>query len=203
MFTGIIRNSGEVVLIERNQGGDTRMVIRSSLAVSLNIGDSIACNGACMTVVNRNDDWFAIEVSDVSLSCTTFGQWSKGTKINLERPLTLEQGLDGHLVTGHIDTMGQVMAMVPKAGSVELTIGFDPSYAPLIAPKGSITVDGVSLTVNTIGQGRFSVNLIPHTAQVTTLGGLKQGDKVNLEIDIIARYLKQLMSTTQRVVEMA
>ncbi len=197
MFTGIITDIGTLKSVTRDTGGewgDTRMDIACSYDTStIDIGASISHAGACMTVIEKGPDWYAFEVSDESLSKTTMGDWKEGRKINLERALTGADELGGHLVTGHVDGVGTLTSREEIAGSIKLDFSAPDHIAFGIAPKGSITVDGVSLTVNDASGSTFSVNIIPHTAQATTLGGLQVGDEVNLEIDLIARYVARYL----------
>jgi len=197
MFTGIITDIGTLKSVTRDTGGewgDTRMDIACSYDTStIDIGASISHAGACMTVIEKGPGWYAFEVSDESLSKTTMGDWTVGRKINLERALTGADELGGHLVTGHVDGVGTLTSREEIAGSVKLDFLAPDHIAFGIAPKGSITVDGISLTVNDASGSTFSVNIIPHTAQATTLGGLQVGDEVNLEIDLIARYVARYL----------
>lgn len=197
MFTGIITDIGTVKSVARGTGGewgDTRMDVECSYDTkTIDIGASISHAGACMTVIEKGPGWYAFEVSDESLDKTTMRKWEAGTKINLERALTGSDELGGHLVTGHVDGVGKLLVRTEVAGSLKLDFTAPDHIAFGIAPKGSITVDGVSLTVNDVTDSRFSVNIIPHTAQATTLGGLQPGDEVNLEIDLIARYVARYL----------
>ena len=204
MFTGIITDIGTVKSVTRGTGGhsksswggDTRIDIECAYDTStIDIGASISHAGACMTVIEKGPNWYAFEVSDESLDKTTMRQWKAGTNINLERALTGADELGGHLVTGHVDGVGTLTSRTEIAGSLKLDFTAPDHIAFGIAPKGSITVDGVSLTVNEASGSTFSVNIIPHTAQVTTLGGLQQGDEVNLEIDVIARYVARYLAS--------
>jgi len=200
MFTGIVTAIGTVTASE--QRGDLRVTIACPYdPANIAIGASIACSGACLTVVERGgsagDAWFAVDVSGESQSRTVPGMWNAGAKLNLEQPLRLGDELGGHIVTGHVDAVGEVLGICPEGDSQRIGIHAPAALAPYIAAKGSITVDGVSLTVNEVsdqpdGSVHFALNIIPHTAEVTTLGGLKQGDRVNLEIDTMARYLKRM-----------
>ena len=200
MFTGIVTAIGKVTASE--QRGDLRVVIAAPCdPQTIAIGASIACSGACMTVVERGGEpgnaWFAVDVSAESVSCTVPGMWDVGSQLNLEQALKLGDELGGHIVTGHVDAKGEVAQIVPEGDSTRLTIVAPAELAPYIAPKGSIAVNGVSLTVNQVndqanGSVHFGLNIIPHTAEVTTLGALAQGDAVNLEIDTMARYLKRM-----------
>ena len=197
MFTGIITDIGVIKSVTRGtQGewGDTRMDVTCTYDTSsIDIGASISHSGACMTVIEKGSDWFAVEVSDESLSKTTMGEWGQGTKINLERALTGKDEMGGHMVTGHVDGVGTLVALEEIAGSHKLRFEAPADMAFGIAPKGSITIDGVSLTVNEVEGQAFEVNIIPHTWQVTTLGKLAVGSKVNLEIDVIARYVARYL----------
>lgn len=200
MFTGIVTAIGTVTASE--QRGDLRVTVACPYdPATIAIGASIACSGACMTVVEKGgvagDAWFTVDVSGESVSRTAPGMWAEGARLNLEQPLKLGDELGGHIVTGHVDAVGEVVRLAPEGDSTRLTIAAPAELAPYIAPKGSITLDGVSLTVNEVsdqpgGAVHFGLNIIPHTAEVTTLGGLKQGDGVNLEIDTMARYLKRM-----------
>jgi len=205
MFTGIITDIGVIESITRETGGewgDTRIRIKTHYDVdSIDIGASISHSGACMTVVEKDslntDDfagWFDFDVSDESLSKTTIGEWRAGTLVNLERAMTAKDELGGHLVTGHVDATGSVLELENIAGSRRIRFSAPDNVMMGIAPKGSICVDGVSLTVNEVGADWFEVNVIPHTLEVTTLGNLGTGDKVNLEIDLIARYVARYLS---------
>lgn len=195
MFTGIITDVGQVRHIETR--GDTHIVIATHYDVSeIALGASIACSGPCMTVVDKGnaaDRWFAVTASGETLSKTTIGDWKVGDKVNLERPMKVGEELGGHIVTGHIDGVAEVKSVLPEGESVRITFEAPVKLAPFIAPKGSVALDGISLTVNQVDGVRFGVNIIPHTQQVTTFGGLKPGMKVNLEIDLLARYVARLV----------
>lgn len=194
MFTGIVTDVGTVAAIRR--AGDTRFEIRTAFDVSaISVGASIACAGVCLTVIERGDDWFAVTVSGETLSRTSLGQWREGSPVNLERSLRLGDELGGHLVTGHIDGTATIASMRQEGDSWRMVFEAPPALARYIAEKGSVTIDGVSLTVNEVDGGRFGVNLIPHTLAVTTLGHNRAGDRVNIEIDIIARYVARLVGT--------
>lgn len=197
MFTGIITDIGTIKSITRETGGewgDTRMEVTCSYDTStIDIGASISHSGACMTVIETSSNSYAFEVSDESLSKTTMGDWEVGTKVNLERALTGKDEMGGHLVTGHVDGVGTLLEMEEIAGSHRLRFEAPADMAFGIAPKGSITIDGVSLTVNIVQGNQFEVNIIPHTWEVTTLGKLQVGGKVNLEIDLIARYVARYL----------
>lgn len=191
MFTGIITDIGEVKALEHK--GDLRARIGTRYDTSgIDIGASIACSGVCLTVVHLGPDWFEVEISAETLDKTTIGNWSVGTRINLERALKVGDELGGHIVSGHVDGLATIVDMRPEGDSVRYTFEAPSSLARFIAPKGSVALDGTSLTVNEVDGTRFGVNLIPHTQEVTTWGGSKVGDKVNLEIDTLARYVARL-----------
>jgi len=205
MFTGIITDIGSVESITRKTGGewgDTRIRIQTRYDVNtIDIGASISHSGACMTVVEKGKSesidfagWYDFDVSDESFSKTTIGSWKAGTLVNLERAMTAKDELGGHLVTGHVDDTGSVAEIENIAGSRRIRFKAPENVMMGIAPKGSICVDGVSLTVNAVEADGFEVNVIPHTLSVTTLGNLDGGDKVNLEIDLIARYVARYLS---------
>lgn len=200
MFTGIITAIGTVTDVTRS--GDLRVTIACPYdPATIAIGASIACSGVCLTVVERggvaDDAWFAVDVSGETVECTIPGMWQAGRRLNLETALKVGDELGGHIVTGHVDTVGELVLVREEGGSTRLAIRARAEFAPYIAAKGSITVDGVSLTVNDVrdrpdGSCDFALNIIPHTAEVTTLGSLAVGDKVNLEIDVLARYLMRM-----------
>jgi riboflavin synthase len=194
MFTGIVTHIGTIRSAE--QRGDLRVVIGADGVGDAALGASISCSGVCLTVVDKGPDWFAVDVSGETISKTA-NRWAEGTKFNLERALKLGDELGGHIVTGHVDGVGKITAMTPDGDSVQFVINAPASLAPYLAAKGSVTVDGVSLTVNAIedqadGTTDFTLNIIPHTAAVTTLGDRQPGDPVNLEIDVLARYLSRM-----------
>ena len=194
MFTGIVTDIGRIR--RRLPGGDTHFEIATG-AVDLAIGASVACSGVCLTAVDKGPDWFAVDVSGETLSCTTLGDWREGRRINLERALRAGDELGGHIVTGHVDTVARTVSRRPEADSEVFRFAVDRAFGRYIAPKGSVAVDGVSLTVNMVEDGadtQFSVNLIPHTLAVTTLGDLQQGDRINLEVDPMARYVARLLA---------
>jgi riboflavin synthase len=191
MFTGIITDIGTVVA--RETRGDTHFRIRTSYdTASIAIGASIACAGVCLTVVQKGADWFAVDVSAETLSRSMLGSWKEGSAINLERSLKVGDELGGHIVSGHVDGVGEVVATRVEGESLRIDFRAPTALAGYIAEKGSVTIDGASLTVNGVDGAVFGVNLIPHTQQVTTLGKLKAGDRVNLEIDVLARYVARL-----------
>jgi len=196
MFTGIITDIGTVRSAE--QRGDLRLTIASTYDLAgVDLGASIACSGTCLTVVDKGLDWFAVDVSAETVSRTAAGLWQQGARLNLERALRLGDELGGHLVTGHVDGVATVNATTPEGDSLKLDIAAPADLGPYIAIKGSLTLDGVSLTVNDVrdhddGTTHFAVNIIPHTAAHSTLGTLAPGSQLNLEIDILARYLKRM-----------
>ena len=195
MFTGIVTDIGTVRSVE--QRGDLRLVIGSSYDMdTVDLGASIACSGACFTVVDKGEDWFAVDVSQESISRTAPGLWAEGARVNLERALRVGDELGGHIVTGHVDAVATVTKVDEVGGSLDVTIEAPRALGAAIAPKGSISLDGVSLTVNEVQDvgetTSFTVNLIPHTTNHTTLGGIAAGRRFNLEIDVLARYLKRM-----------
>ena len=202
MFTGIVTAIGTIR--EATQKGDLHAVIGCPWdPAGIAIGASIACSGTCLTVVERGgvpgDAWFAVDISGETLARTVPGRWVAGGTVNLEPAMRLGDELGGHIVTGHVDGVGEVVGVCPEGDSRRVGIAAPAALAPYLAPKGSITVDGVSLTVNEVadqtdGTCHFSLNLIPHTAEVTTLGLLAPGSKVNLEIDVLARYLQRMQA---------
>ncbi|KUR78514.1 riboflavin synthase [Novosphingobium sp. Fuku2-ISO-50] len=209
MFTGIIVEVGKVLAID--VAGDHRVTISTTRAQgAIAIGASIACSGVCLTVVEKGTGfggeagtgWFAVDVSGETISRTVPAQWQVGARLNLEPALKLGDELGGHIVTGHVDGVGEVASITPEGASRRIEFLAPADLAPYIAAKGSITIDGVSLTVNSVadeadGRARFGVNIIPHTAEVTTLGALVPGAAVNLEIDVLARYLMRMQSATR------
>ena len=200
MFTGIVTAIGTITSAE--QRGDLRLRINAPLdPARIDIGASIACSGVCLTVVERGgtagDAWFDVDLSGESVSRTVPGMWEAGASLNLEPSLRLGDELGGHIVTGHVDSVGEVVKVAQEGGSWQIAIRARAEMSPFIAEKGSITVNGVSLTVNDVRDREdrtcdFLLNIIPHTAAVTTLGQLAEGDRVNLEIDVLARYLKRM-----------
>jgi riboflavin synthase len=198
MFTGIVTDVGRVTAAE--QLGDLRLRVTCGYDMEqVVLGASIACSGVCLTVVDKGPDWFAVDVSAETRARTAPGLWQDGARLNLERSLRVGDELGGHIVTGHVDGIGTVLSVEPVGDSQVVTIAVGQEVAPYIARKGSVAVDGVSLTVNAVepsAEGlRFSVNLIPHTGQHTTLGDLAPGRQVNIEIDLIARYLDRLLAS--------
>ena len=199
MFTGIVTDVGTVA--EAEQKADLRVRIRCGYDMgTVDLGASIACSGVCLTVVDKGEDWFAVDLSTETLSRTAPGLWAEGARLNLERSLRVGDELGGHFVTGHVDCIGEIVESTPEGGSVQLAIAVPADLAPLIAAKGSIALDGVSFTVNQVGEagdGRihFSVNIIPHTGACTTLGECHVGRQLNVEIDVLARYIDRMIAS--------
>ena len=194
MFTGIITDKGVVSSIT-HQGGDLRIGIQTKFDLSkTDIGASIACAGCCLTVVEKQDNIFFVDVSGESISKTNIGTWNEGTTINLEPSLKMGDELGGHIVSGHVDGVVLVKDIKPEGDSHRLTLDVPKDLAGFIAPKGSVTLDGVSLTVNEVEGTSFGVNIIPHTWDQTTLGQLKAGDQAHIEIDMLARYVASIIA---------
>ena len=192
MFTGIIADVG--MLREIRPGGDATYVIGTKLALGdLALGASVACSGVCLTVIERGDDWFAVQASAETLARSSLKDWRIGARINLERALKAGDELGGHLVSGHVDALAEIVERRAEGDSQRFSFRVPESLAAAIAPKGSIALDGVSLTVNEVQGARFGVNIIPHTLAQTTFGAAKVGDQVNLEIDMLARYVARLL----------
>lgn len=196
MFTGIITSIGDIVAAERRDD-DLRLKIASDYAPGgIAIGASIACSGVCLTATTKGEhergSWFTADVSAETLSKTTLGGWAVGDRINLERSLKVGDELGGHIVSGHVDGIGQIVRLADDGDSLRVTIKAPQNIARFIAEKGSVAIDGASLTVNEVSGDTFGVNLIPHTRTVTTFGALAEGQNVNLEIDVLARYVARL-----------
>ena len=195
MFTGIITDIGRVRAVRQTER-DRRYEIETAYDTgAIDLGASIACSGCCLTVVETGPDWFAVEVSAETLDRTGLGGWTEGHLVNLERALKAGDELGGHIVSGHVDGLGEVLSVTPEGGSRRIGFSAPRALMRLIAEKGSICVDGVSLTVNAVSADAFEVNVIPHTLEATTLGRLQPGDRVNLEIDMLARYLARWQET--------
>ena len=195
MFTGIVSDVGTIRSVE--QAGDLRVTIDTGYdTAGIDLGASIACSGVCLTVVDKGPGRFAVDVSGETVSRTAQGQWTAGKRLNLERSLRLGDELGGHIVTGHVDGIGEVVSVREDGGSHRVVIAAPRELAPFVAPKGSITIDGVSLTVNKVADQpdgtHFTINIIPHTRAVTTLGAIEIGQPVNIEIDVLARYLQRM-----------
>lgn len=192
MFTGIITDVGRVRALQRT--GDLRIEIASGFpAQAIGIGASIACSGVCLTVIERADDWFAVQASAETLARTTIGDWRVGTAVNLERALKVGDELGGHFVFGHVDGVATIASIAPEGESRRFVFAAPEGLQAFLAPKGSVALDGVSLTVNETDGARFGVNLIAHTLAATTFGAARVGDRVNLEIDMLARYVARLL----------
>lgn len=195
MFTGIVTDVGTIESIE--QRGDLRVVIATGYDIAtIELGASIACSGVCLTVVDKAQGRFMVDVSAETVACSAADMWRAGRRLNLERALKVGDELGGHIVTGHVDGTGRILGICPDGDSCRIGIVVEPALAPYLAAKGSITIDGVSLTVNEVvdqaTETHFAINLIPHTQAVTTLGNLTDGQSVNLEIDVLARYLQRM-----------
>jgi riboflavin synthase len=194
MFTGIVTDIGTVR--DLRDAGDRRLEITTAIpAEQRTLGASIACSGVCLTVVDRGPDWFAVTVSAETVSRSTIGGWRVGTAVNLERSARLGDELGGHLVSGHIDGIGTLESLAEEGASRRMVFAVPPSLRRFIAEKGSIALDGVSLTVNEVDDSRFGVNIIPYTLRATTLGRLRVGQRVNVEIDLLARYVARFLET--------
>ncbi|MEQ8285346.1 riboflavin synthase [Thalassospira sp.] len=192
MFTGIITDIATVRSVKKT--GDTRFEFTTSFDTSkIVLGASIACNGACMTVIETGDDWFAIEASAESLDRTTLGDLAAGSKVNLEQATRVGDELGGHIVSGHVDGVATLTKRVPEGDSLRLSFEVPHDFAKYIASKGSVTLEGVSLTVNEVDENTFGINLIPHTQTHTTLGSKQPGDRINFEIDMLARYVARML----------
>ncbi|MBE1293618.1 MAG: riboflavin synthase [Rhodobacteraceae bacterium] len=191
MFTGIITDVGEIVALE--QRGDLKARIKTAYDTSgIELGASIASDGVCLTVIALGDDWYDVEISAETVSKTNLGDWTEGRPVNLERALKVGDELGGHIVSGHVDGVAEIVAMKDEGDSTRFTFKAPESLAKFIAPKGSVALNGTSLTVNEVEGCDFGVNIIPHTKEVTTWGHSKVGDKINLEIDTLARYVARL-----------
>ncbi len=192
MFTGIVTDLGKIRAIEKR--GDTRIEIETSYETDdIDIGASIACSGPCLTVIEKGPGWFAIEASAETLDKTALGDWTVGTTVNLERAMRIGDELGGHIVSGHVDAVARIVDMQPEGDSVRFTFETPGEYSKYIAPKGSVCLNGVSLTVNEVQGNRFGVNIISHTQGETTFGSRKVGDRINMEIDTIARYVARIL----------
>lgn len=202
MFTGIITDIGTIAKV--TQSGDTRFDVLTAYDTdTIDLGASISHSGVCLTVVEKgkgaDGDWFAVEASKETLDVTSAGKWQEGTKLNLERALKMGDELGGHIVSGHVDGLAEITAITPEGDSQRYTFKTTSALMPFIAPKGSVTLDGTSLTVNEVEGPTFGVNLIPHTQEVTTWGLSKVGDIVNLEIDVLARYVARLKQAEEEL----
>ena len=192
MFTGIVTDLGRVRAIEMR--GDTRIQIETAFDTSeIDIGASIACSGPCLTVVEKGQGWFSVDASAETLECSTLGNWIEGSLVNLERAMCVGDELGGHIVSGHVDGAADVLDTSSEGDSVRFNFSVSEKFKRYISPKGSVALDGVSLTVNEVDGATFGVNIISHTLQRTTFGSLSAGDRVNFEIDTIARYVARLL----------
>lgn len=192
MFTGIVTDFGTVREISGQ--GDVLFTIGTAYDTSsIEIGASIAHNGVCLTVLETGPDWYKVQASQETLNPTTLSEWRPGRRVNLERALKLGDELGGHIVSGHVDGIAEIVAIRPENDSVRITFEAPPALAKFVASKGSVALDGVSLTVNEVLGRKFGVNIIPHTQSVTSFGAYKEGDRVNMEIDMLARYVARLM----------
>jgi riboflavin synthase len=192
MFTGIITDIGKVRALKKK--GDTRIEITTQIKTdSINIGASICCSGACLTVIEKQGNWFAVQASGETLSKTVLGSWALNTPVNLERALKVGDEMGGHIVSGHVDGIAQVTDVHKEGDSLRVNFRIDDMLKKYVVPKGSITLNGVSLTINEVDGGCFGVNLVPHTQVETTLGKLSTGEMVNVEIDMLARYIARLL----------
>ena len=195
MFTGIVTDVGRVRAV-RDTNRDRRFEIETAFdTTTLDLGASVSHAGCCLTLVDKGPGWFAVEVSGETLAMSTLGDWREGRRVNLERAARVGDEMGGHIVSGHVDGVGEVLSIEPEGGSHRIRVRAPRPLHRYIAPKGSITVEGVSLTVNEVEDDVFGVNIIPHTWEVTTLGELKPGSRVNLEIDMLARYLARWRET--------
>jgi len=198
MFTGIVTDIGTVRSAQ--QRGDLRLQIQTGYDLdTIDLGASIACSGTCLTVVDKGDDWFAVDVSGETQSRTASGLWNEGAKLNLERSLRMGDEIGGHIVTGHVDAVGEVVEARAEGDSVQILVRVPSELGAMVAPKGSIALDGVSLTVNEVEDTpdgtRFSVNIIPHTAQQTTFGGIAAARQLNVEVDVLSRYIQRMIAS--------
>ena len=196
MFSGIITDLGQVKAIKA--AGDTRFEFSTGLdTAAIDIGASVCCSGVCLTVINKGvdgaEDWFAADVSAETMGLTTLSGWTEGSAVNFERALKMGDELGGHMVSGHVDGIAEIVSVTPEGASRRIVLKAPGELLRMIAPKGSVVLDGVSLTVNEVEAGHFGINVIPHTLEMTTLGALKPGGRVNLEIDMLARYVARLV----------
>ncbi len=197
MFTGLIETTGKVSKLASKENYRVLTIELDSTFGPLTIGESISCDGACLTVIEHTSNSFVAEASQETLARTTLGQVHIGSNINLERALKIGDRLGGHFVTGHIDTIGEVVSVRPVGQSVEITVGFDREFAALVVEKGSVALNGISLTINVCTDTQLSVNIIPHTLNATTLANLTVGDKVNIEFDLLGKYILRASGKSQ------
>jgi len=196
MFTGIITDIGKVRAVRAEGAGrDRRFEIATTFDLNgVAIGASIACSGPCLTVVEKGPGWFAVEASAETLALTTLGEWGAGTPVNLERSLAAGDEIGGHLVSGHVDAVVRVLSRQEEGGSIRFAVELPPALAPYVARKGSVSLEGVSLTVNDVQGASFGINIISHTAEQTTLGGMAAGRRLNMEVDMLARYVERQLT---------
>jgi len=200
MFTGIIQAKGTIQEVLSSKKGAHLKINSNTLNLAdSKIGDSIAVDGVCLTITKLSEDWFSADVSNETMSCTTFSELIQGQSVNLERSLRLNQGIDGHLVSGHVDGIGEIHSIDEDGDSVRIKVEVQGDIMKYIANKGSICINGVSLTVNSVEDNIFDVNIVPHTFSVTTLGELKPNSNVNLEIDQVARYVERLLDQNKHM----
>jgi riboflavin synthase len=193
MFTGIVEEMGAIASLEKTLAGTRFTILASTVMGDLKLGDSVSVNGTCLTVVSKSERDFSVEVSPETLSVTTLGSFAAGTPVNLERAMRLNERIGGHLVAGHVDGVGVIRSRHQDGNAILVTIGAPPEILRYCVAKGSITVDGISLTINDVTDHSFSVAIIPHTAKVTTLGVKQVNDPVNLESDLIGKYVERLL----------
>ena len=203
MFTGIVEEMGGITVMNKSLSGAKLTILASTVMSDLKIGDSISVNGICLTVVSRSDRDFSVEVSPETLSVTTLGSFAVGMPVNLERAMKLNERIGGHLVAGHVDGIGRIRSRQQDANAIVLTIDAPPEILRYCVAKGSITVDGISLTINSISEQGFSVAIIPHTAKVTILGLKQVNDTVNLESDLIGKYVERLLQERSQLAKPA
>jgi riboflavin synthase len=195
MFSGIVEEMGAVQAIEKGLAGAKFSILASAILDDLHVGDSVSVSGACLTATKIEDQSFFVDVSTETMNCTNFGTIAVGTPLNLERAMKLNARMGGHLVTGHIDGIGTLRAREQDGNAIYLTVEASEDIMRYCVPKGSITIDGISLTINSVTAHSFSVAIIPHTAKVTTIGLKQVGDVVNLESDLIGKYVERLLQT--------
>lgn len=203
MFTGIVEEMGAITVMNRSLSGAKLTILASTVMSDLKIGDSVSVNGICLTVVSRSERDFSVEVSPETLSVTTLGGFAVGMPVNLERAMRLNERIGGHLVAGHVDGVGRIRSRQQDANAIVLSIDAPPEILRYCVPKGSITVDGISLTINSISEQGFSVAIIPHTAKVTILGLKQVNDTVNLESDLIGKYVERLLQERSQLAKPA
>ncbi len=203
MFTGIVEEMGAITVMNKSLSGAKLTILASTVMSELKIGDSVSVNGICLTVVSRGERDFSVEVSPETLSVTTLGGFAVGMPVNLERAMKLNERIGGHLVAGHVDGVGRIRSRQQDANAIVLTIDAPPEILRYCVPKGSITVDGISLTINVVGEQGFSVAIIPHTAKVTILGLKQVNDSVNLESDLIGKYVERLLQERSQLAKPA